>query len=49
VVGVCHDVIFRNEVQGCMRDEGKAPRNRLIGAGCKPPQAAEVKSLGGER
>ena len=26
-----------------------APRNRLAGAGCKPPQAAQVKSLGRER
>ena len=35
--------------QSCMRDEGKAPRNRLTGAGCKPPQAAWVKSSGRER
>ncbi len=35
--------------QSCMRDEGKAPRNRLTGAGCKPPQAAWVKSPGRER
>ena len=26
-----------------------APRNRLAGAGCKPPQAAWVKSPGRER
>jgi len=32
-----------------MRDEGKALRNRLAGAGCKPPQAALVKSPGRER
>ncbi len=30
-------------------DEGLAPRSRLAGAGFKPLQAAEVKSLGGER
>ena len=30
-------------------DEGMAPRNRLTGAGCKPPQAAWVKSPGRER
>ena len=28
---------------------GKAPRSRLAGAGFKPPQAAGVKSPGGER
>ena len=28
---------------------GRAPRSRLAGAGFKPPQAAGVKSLGGER
>ena len=32
-----------------VRDEGMAPRNRLTGAGCKPPYAAQVKSLGCER
>ena len=31
------------------RDEGMAPRNRLTGAGCKPPQAAWVKCPGRER
>ena len=28
---------------------GRAPRSRLTGAGFKPPQAAGVKSSGGER
>ena len=31
------------------RDEGRAPRSQLAGAGFKPPQAAVVKSDGGER
>ena len=35
------------EVGCCAGDEGKVPRNRLSGAGSKPPQAATVKSRGG--
>src|SRR5260364_18306 len=31
------------------RRGGKAPRDRLAGVGLKPPRAAKVKSLGGER
>ncbi len=33
----------------CARDGGLAPRSRLAGVGHKPPQAAVVKSHGGER
>jgi hypothetical protein len=36
------------EVCTCLIDEGKAPRNRLTGAGSKPPSAAVVKSHGCE-
>ncbi len=35
--------------RGCTEDEGMAPRSRLAGAGSKTPQAAVVKSHGGER
>ena len=35
--------------RGCTEDEGMAPRSRLAGAGFKAPQAAVVKSHGGER
>ena len=35
--------------RGCIEDEGMAPRSRLAGAGFKAPQAAVVKSHGGER
>ena len=35
--------------RGCTEDEGMAPRSRLTGAGFKAPQAAVVKSHGGER
>jgi hypothetical protein len=35
--------------RGCIEDEGMAPRSRLTGAGFKAPQAAVVKSHGGER
>ncbi len=37
------------EVTMLYRRWGMAPRDRLIGAGRKPRQAAGVKSLGGER
>ncbi len=33
----------------CTGDEGMAPRRRRSGAGSKPPQAAVVKSDGGDR
>ena len=36
-------------VQCCIRDGGLALRDRLAGGGSKPPQAASVKSRGGER
>jgi hypothetical protein len=35
--------------RGCTEDEGMAPRSRFTGAGFKAPQAAVVKSYGGER
>ncbi len=35
--------------RSCTGDEGLAPRSRLAGAGFKTPQAAVVKSHGGER
>jgi hypothetical protein len=39
----------RRAPRGCTEDEGMAPRSRLAGAGSKTPQAAVVKSHGGER
>jgi len=36
-------------VRNCTGDEGLAPRSRPAGAGFKTPQAAVVKSHGGER
>ena len=33
----------------CLKDDGWAHRRRLSGVGVKPPQAAAVKSRGGER
>ena len=36
-------------IRCCTKDEGGAPRNRFEGEGFKPPTAAGVKSLGGER
>jgi hypothetical protein len=36
-------------VQSCVRDEGRPFRSRFPRAGFKPPQAASVKSRGGER
>jgi hypothetical protein len=39
----------RANVCDCLIDEGRAPRNRLAGAGSKPPSAAVVKSHGRER
>ena len=36
-------------MRNCTGDEGEAPRSRLAGAGSKTPQAAVVKSHGGER
>jgi hypothetical protein len=33
----------------CIGDGGVALRSRLVGGGCKPPQAASVKSRGSER
>ena len=35
--------------RGCIEDEGMAPRSWLTDAGFKAPQAAGVKSHGGER
>jgi hypothetical protein len=37
------------EVRNCSTDEGGAPRNRLAGAGSKPPSAALSKRQGRER
>jgi hypothetical protein len=43
------DVGCKCAAESCTRDEELAPRNRPTGAGCKPPQAAWVKSPGRER
>jgi len=41
--------ILSEVVRNYARDEGLAPRNQRVGVGFKPPQAAVVKSHGGER
>ena len=42
----CEEVV---RCESFIGDGGMVPRNRLAGAGSKPPQAARVKSPGGER
>jgi len=49
---VCHEGAKKDEVLlAAMLHErwGSAPRSRVTGLGFKPPQAAMVKSHGGER
>ena len=48
-LGVKFPRATRRAPRGCTEDEGLAPRSRLAGAGFKTPQAAVVKSHGGER
>jgi len=55
-IAVCHERKERGDVEDrcqsnrcCAGDGGLAPRDRPAGGGPKPPQAAPVKSRGGER
>src|SRR4029453_18246777 len=41
--------VAKTALERCCTRDGGGPRSRSAGGGCKPPQAAPVKSRGGER
>ena len=49
IISMVYRLVGDSAPRGCTEDEGLAPRSRLAGAGFKTPQAAVVKSHGGER